>query len=102
MPRSRRWRKLEELRRGVDKGRRASPLRNSGCCTTFSKKGMLVLMPRMRNSRKRAEHLGAAFSKRERPGAHLDQERIVVRRDDGARDGRCPCRAGRRSPAALR
>ena len=33
-----------------ERRRRTSPLRKSGCVTTFSRKGMLVFTPRMRNS----------------------------------------------------
>ncbi len=62
----------------------AWPLRNSGCAMTFSRNGMLVLTPRIRNSRKRAMHAVHRDVVGLAAGDCLHEQRIVEGRDDRA------------------
>ena len=62
----------------------ASPDLNVGWPIRFSRNAMLVLTPRMRNSRSARSPRCAASSSVAAPGGDLHQQRIEVRRDDRA------------------
>jgi hypothetical protein len=74
----------EELGRGVDQRGGGLAGAERGWAMTFSRNGMLVLTPRMRNSRRTRR----ARSHRDvvglAAGDDLHQHRVVERRDDGA------------------
>ena len=59
----------------------ASPLRNVSLKMTFSKKGIFVFTPRMRNSRSARSIRCNAIAKCLPDGRHFHQQRIVKRRD---------------------
>jgi hypothetical protein len=62
----------------------AWPERKVSSAMTFSRNGMLVFTPRMRNSRSARSMRWQAMSKVAAHGGELHQHRVVVRRDDRA------------------
>jgi hypothetical protein len=71
-------RELEQFRGLVQKAVVTAPDWNAGLFTTFSRNGMLVLTPRIRNSRS-ARSMRRQACVNSAPSCHLHQQRVVIR-----------------------